>query len=150
MGRELVVHLVERVAGDAQRGEHLLAGGFSAAALLANVRFPFDSPAKHGSQDKGSRQLVPQDHRSARALPGAARHDFGLEAERRGTPLQGLAQLLFELAPSGSDSTCLLLDPDVLPQMVGGLGPQQFEAALQMALDRGQRRIQRGGNLFRR
>src|SRR5271157_1891504 len=50
----------------------------------------------------------------------------------------------------GSNSTRVLLFANVLFQMDCGLGPEQLQAPLQVAFDRGQRRIERSRNLLRR
>src|ERR1700690_2787504 len=93
---QLPVHHLERVIGDAKRGEHLLFCFFSLAALdgvMPGHRAACDAC----NHQRGSDALEP-DHAAAlpRALMPALLHHLALQACGRWLALQGFAQLTFE------------------------------------------------------
>jgi hypothetical protein len=87
------------VAGDAQRGHHLLAGGFAMAADF--LRVPDGRATDDGSQNRSRGKPLPEDDLTAgtslAAEPGFFKH-LAHEARRRRTALECLAQLAFEFA----------------------------------------------------
>ena len=58
MSRELLIHVVERVIGDAQGGQHLPAGSFAFALLLSLM--PGGSTTQHYGQNKDSGETLPE------------------------------------------------------------------------------------------
>jgi hypothetical protein len=52
VGRELRIHLVECVIGNAQCGQHLLANGLAPALFISLTQC--DSAAQHGCEQNGS------------------------------------------------------------------------------------------------
>jgi hypothetical protein len=92
VSRELCIHLVERMTGDAQRGEHL-AAGFFAFAMLFGVS-PNGSTAKHRRERNGGGQPLPQNEMrvAMRPLRAALLHQLPLQSGRRGPALKCLPQ----------------------------------------------------------
>ena len=115
MCRELPIHVIERVAGNAQRNQNLLAGCFSLAQflllaegallrgpLLPNVSAPGCSTGQSGGEGQRSGQSLPQNRVGAVQLVAPAGHQISLQAGGRGSALQCLMQLLFKIVHHGS------------------------------------------------
>src|SRR5271157_4105315 len=102
VSRELFVHVVERVIGDAQSEQNLLAGLFSLALLLGMVR---SNSAVQSGKDTGAnaqrhghkyltRKRKPQ---WALFAPAPILHQPVFQAGRRRPPLERPLQLLFKI-----------------------------------------------------
>jgi hypothetical protein len=141
---QLLVHHLERVIGDAQRGEHLLLRLFSLAAL--NGVMPLIAAPCHAGRTSEaamrSSQIMRVRWRAACELElacarsAATLHHLALQAGRRWLALQALCSSRSKSSMSNGSSN----GTDVLLQLAFGLGPQQLQSALQLALHRGQRR----------
>src|SRR5271157_6184460 len=102
VSRKLLVHVVERVIGDAQSEQNLLAGFFSLAVLLGMVRS--NSTVQRGkdtgkdTQRHGYKHLA-RKREPPRALfaPAPILHQPVFQAGRRRTPLERPLQLLFKI-----------------------------------------------------
>src|SRR5271165_1327987 len=89
VGRELRIHLVERAAGNAKRGKHLLAGGFALAPFFPVA--PFNAATQHCCQYDDRRKTLPEDGvavQPLRAAPASLVHQLALKARRGGAALE--------------------------------------------------------------
>jgi hypothetical protein len=59
MGRQLNIHVVQRMTGDPQRRQHLLAGSFSLAPFFLHMPLPTYRSAKRSGQHQASGQPLP-------------------------------------------------------------------------------------------